>query len=129
MRAVKRWRYFCDFCKRKSGGSKFHMLRHERGCTMNPHRVCSIHVHATGAPEHPTMPELGAALADGGYAALRQLCDNCPACTLAALRQFDPFDPSDIGTRERPDGRDSFDFKRELAEMWEEVNNHAVELY
>lgn len=41
MRAVKRWRYYCDFCKKVSGlrGS---MEKHEKGCTLNPARECGI---------------------------------------------------------------------------------------
>ena len=41
MRKVKRWRYYCDFCK-KSGGSKWHMEKHEKICTKNPDRECGF---------------------------------------------------------------------------------------
>lgn len=41
MRAVKRWRYYCDFCK-KAGQSGFHMKNHEAACTLNPARVCRM---------------------------------------------------------------------------------------
>jgi hypothetical protein len=41
MKIVKRWRYYCDFCK-KSGGSKYHMEKHESICTANPGRKCGF---------------------------------------------------------------------------------------
>jgi hypothetical protein len=41
MRAVKRWRYYCDFCK-KAGQSGFHMAKHEKSCTLNPARECRM---------------------------------------------------------------------------------------
>src|SRR5262245_15871979 len=83
-------RYACDFCK-KSGCSRFHMLRHERGCTKNPSRTCKM----CAMVEHEQRPisELIAAIIQppGELAAdisrLRELCHNCPACILAALRQ------------------------------------------
>ena len=37
MKAIKKWRYYCDHCK-KSGASSFHMAAHERSCTLNPLR-------------------------------------------------------------------------------------------
>jgi hypothetical protein len=41
MRAVKRWRYYCDFCKKVSG-LRTAMEKHEKGCTLNPARDCGI---------------------------------------------------------------------------------------
>lgn len=41
MRAMKRWRYYCDHC-RKVGGSRSAMEKHERGCTANPARICGV---------------------------------------------------------------------------------------
>lgn len=41
MRRVKRWRYYCDFCK-KVGGSAGHMKTHELHCTGNPDRICRM---------------------------------------------------------------------------------------
>ena len=34
-------RYYRDFCK-KSGGSAYHMRRHESACTANPNRQCGM---------------------------------------------------------------------------------------
>lgn len=41
MKQVKRWRYYCGYCK-KSGGSKWHMEKHEKSCTKNPDRECGF---------------------------------------------------------------------------------------
>jgi len=41
MKAVKRWRYYCDYCG-KVGGHKWHMEKHERGCVYNPNRLCGM---------------------------------------------------------------------------------------
>ena len=41
MRAVKRWRYYCDHCKKVSG-LRSAMEKHEKGCTLNPNRRCGI---------------------------------------------------------------------------------------
>lgn len=41
MRAVKRWRYYCDYCKKVSG-LRSAMEKHEKGCTLNPNRECGI---------------------------------------------------------------------------------------
>lgn len=41
MRAVKRWRYYCDHCKKVSG-LRTAMEKHEKGCTLNPERDCGI---------------------------------------------------------------------------------------
>lgn len=38
MKTKRKLRYYCDWCK-KSGGSKHHLAKHERGCTLNPRRV------------------------------------------------------------------------------------------
>ena len=41
MRAIKRWRYYCDHCKKVSG-LRTAMEKHEKGCTLNPARDCGI---------------------------------------------------------------------------------------
>lgn len=92
MTRKQRWRYYCDFCK-KSGGSGGHIARHEKGCTMNPQRICGFHEHEAMEEAQPPMPDLIAALegkgADwkAGLKALRDVSDNCPACIFAAIRQ------------------------------------------
>lgn len=117
MRAVKRWRYYCDFCKKVSG-LRGAMEKHEKGCTLNPKRECGIcgFLCTGGTPltdllallpdpkgfviHHPAEPgEFGydaydtpddEALRDAVHAVLpklRELTEDCPACILAALRQ------------------------------------------
>lgn len=69
-------RYYCDYCK-KQGGSASHISRHEKRCTMNPDRECGV------------CDLLGVAqdCANKCLKWLREACDNCPACILAAIRQ------------------------------------------
>ncbi len=83
MHKQRRWRYYCDFCKR-ANGSGGHILKHERGCTMNPVRLCRM--CALEGKRQATLPELLAALTIS-LDALQSQCDHCPACILAALRQ------------------------------------------
>ena len=114
MRREKKWRYYCDFCK-KSGGSGGHMKKHEKHCTMNPDRVCSM-CEYIGMSEQKPIAELVAVVPNWeDYAVeeedwvnhstyislnskwepaineavkkLRELTCDCPACILAALRQ------------------------------------------
>lgn len=62
MKAVKRWRYYCDFCK-KSGASSFHMKGHESSCTLNPARSCKCCERMSGNTATP-MAEMLALLPD-----------------------------------------------------------------
>src|ERR1700734_890485 len=88
------WHYKCDFCK-KSGCSGGHISRHEKACTANPNRVCTMCGHA-GA-EQRKIDHLISVLReniptgsnDGKMAreALRDATEGCPACMLAAIRQ------------------------------------------
>lgn len=80
------WRYKCDHCG-KTGYSAGHMARHERGCTLNPERVCGM--CKWSLVTQAQMGELIAALGKGdeaGVRALRDVANNCPACMLAAIR-------------------------------------------
>ena len=56
MKAVKRWRYYCDFC-RKVSGTRQAMEGHESSCTMNPGRQCKMCVAITGNNGTP-LPEM-----------------------------------------------------------------------
>ncbi len=49
MRQAKRWRYYCDFCK-KSGGRKDAIENHEKVCTANPNRQCGLCDHCGEVP-------------------------------------------------------------------------------
>ena len=116
MRQAKRWRYYCDFCKKVSG-RRSAMERHEKGCTMNPNRVCGVGDKWKGGCV-ATVPELLAELAEKGYPALRNLAEECPACILAALRQSTAI----ISDQDASDGRYDFDYKKEMENVWRDVN-------
>ena len=93
MKQVKRWRYYCDHCK-KAGGSKHHMRKHEERCTMNPNRVCGMcrmleevqsDIGDMIAAIGPYMPHSD--WGDEALCRLRDSANGCPACMLAAIRQ------------------------------------------
>lgn len=147
MKAVQRWRYYCDHCK-KSGGSKGHMLSHEQGCTLNPNRICKMCTQISGGqgdmlpsmlellpdPEQfkkvipasdywPEQTELDdeaiKPLIAAALPALRELCENCPLCLMAAFRQKKIPVPMVEG----------FNYKTELAEMWSDIHDNRDERY
>jgi hypothetical protein len=128
MRTFTRPRYGCDHCK-KVGGSKRHMAKHEEGCTNNPNRVCRLHEVVTGGEEvPPTVQELMTALEDGGYPLLVEVSHNCPACKLAALRQsWVKPDNDEPWPAEPQDGRQDFNFRKEVDSAWQEHNARAAE--
>lgn len=130
MRSFVRTRYGCDFCK-KIGGSKFHMAKHERGCTNNPNRVCAMHRLATDDSEAVlSVANLKAALAEGGFPFLEAAAENCPACILAALRQsWIAPEPNEPWPTEPQDGREAFVFKDRVKAMWDEINSHRDHFY
>lgn len=93
------YRYKCDYCK-KAGCSGGHIAKHERKCTANPNRVCGM-CALVGEAQH-TMAELFVPISTAiayfkptpgepeeiDVSGLRELTKGCPACILAALRQF-----------------------------------------
>ena len=135
MRTVRRWRYYCDFCK-KAGGQRQGLQLHEQNCTLNPKRGCRICAMVLGgAPVAmpillallpagpPPEPHLGAMAEQWNPAygefveaikaalpKLRAETENCPACIMAALRQAKIPVPMAEG----------FDFKAESAAMLQE---------
>ena len=120
MKSLKKWRYYCDFCG-KSGGSKYHMLKHEKHCTKNPNRICRICY--TAQLSQQTLDDLRKAFNEGGMNQLRQTSENCPMCILATIRSYLPtkgtYDP------EFNLNFEGFDFKKELKEFWDEHNQEA----
>lgn len=114
MRKVKRWRYYCDFCK-KSGASSFHMLNHEKKCTSNPDRVCGI-CNTAGFTQQSS-DKLKEAFNKGGLEELRELSWNCPVCILATLKAS--MTPQETYERYEKD----FDYKKEIEAFWQEHNS------
>lgn len=112
MRQKKVWRYYCDHCN-KGGCGKAAMIKHEGSCCHSPVRVCRMCWH--GELCQQPMPDLLAALEEGGVEKLREVADGCPACMLAAVIQF----PKDPGEGPWFD----FDFKKESVPFWEAVND------
>ncbi|MCP4645841.1 MAG: hypothetical protein GY851_35680 [bacterium] len=131
MRRVKRWRYYCDYCK-KSGCSGGHMKKHERGCTMNPNRHCGV-CDVAGLAQHdiedlkacidpdtlipvryfPDKMEVYEAKAAATLAAVEELAEGCPACMLAAFRQSNVI-------------MAGFDYKKRMDGIWSEVNDEQA---
>lgn len=143
MRKKKVWRYYCDFCK-KANCSAPSIRKHEKGCTMNPSRVCGM--CGMFDLEQPSLNKMMAFLPDPekyketsdaydwiSYTSafsvkvtealpkLRDEAENCPACILAALRQKGVPVPV---ARE-------FQFTDECAAWWHEFNRqqHAQEVF
>ena len=84
MKSQMRWRHYCDHCK-KSTSTKPAMIKHESACTANPNRVCSM--CARMGEVQLTMEQLTEAYLKG-FKALREACNDCPACILATDRQY-----------------------------------------
>lgn len=136
MKKVKRWRYYCEWCK-KSSGSSYHMAKHEKHCTMNPNRICRMCGRCGGVDELiatlPSLEQCGETrtidkIIDSANSSteiainkimpeLRKATDNCPACILATLRQ---------GKKLLPDicipAISSFNFTEECKTWWSEFN-------
>lgn len=113
MRQAKRWRYYCDHCK-KAGGLRHGMEIHEKHCTMNPSRECRMcHKAIDARAVTADMPELNILKSDPEQvlAKLRAICHNCPACILAVIRQS----KSTVLAYE-------FRFKEEAKARWERIN-------
>jgi hypothetical protein len=136
------WLYACDFCKKKKGRSSGHMKRHEQSCTLNPNRVCRVCKMKHGEDMQPfkqrpieelkrllpdpslfkTEDEFENIIFDGltekvneALPALREVCGNCPACIMAALRQKGI--PVPVAT--------DFKFSDEMKAIWTAINEAA----
>ena len=121
MRQVKKWRYYCDFCK-KVNGSSFHMKRHEKNCTANPERGCGLCERLGGNPT--PMTELIKVLGIGdnkGMDDLREITENCPACILAAIRQSGIMDSSSLEIEQESRSWAKFNYKDEHKSFWADM--------
>lgn len=116
-----RMHHYCDHCK-KSTGTKPAMVKHEKACTANPERVCSM-CKRLGEVQL-SIPDLQAAYTKG-FNALREACHDCPACILATERQFWTGRDGDDGFGwDHPANteRGSWDFKTACKEFWVNYN-------
>lgn len=123
MKCVKRWRYYCDHCK-KGLSSKPAMKRHEAGCCKNAARVCGMCREAE--LEQQPSELLDATLADGGLDALRKIAAGCPACMLAAVIRERLADEEEYGPRrgdEDPIAGSGFNFRTERDRFWADLND------
>ena len=133
MKTKKVNRYYCEFCK-KSGGAAGHMKKHEERCTLNPNRHCGY--CDLLEEQQPKLADLIAILpnpkeyehedavyecffykgleeaVDAVLPKLREACNNCPACIMAALRQKGI--PVPVAT--------NFHFKEECQSIWNDFN-------
>jgi len=109
MKAKQKTVYYCDYCKKK-GMIAYHIENHEKHCTMNPERQCGVCADGIDLPEAaeafrvffvayekentnpPTWNNLLAEYKES-YSDkeieenLMNFGENCPACSLAILRQ------------------------------------------
>jgi len=129
----KRNKYYCEFCK-KAGGAAWAIIKHEERCTLNPNRHCGC-CDILEAPQ----PDLAGLISmlpnpkeyedtdaefdaffyrgleeavDAILPKLREACNNCPACIMAALRQNGI--PVPVAK--------NFDFKGELQSILNDYN-------
>lgn len=123
MRQKKVWRYYCDHC-RKAGCGKAAMVKHERGCTRNPQRVCGFCKRSGN-----TEPLVEAAC--DSLEALRTAAGGCPACMLVGVHGLRSLIKQEWDHDEDAPGYDhghgevlNFDFKQAAAAWWAEVNEH-----
>ena len=136
-------RYYCEFCG-KSNCSAPSISKHEKRCTMNPHRYCGMHyMFDLRQPSIPLMllmlpepsdfwrerteygfcekPYTWGTYEDGLEAAvkqvmprLREFADNCPACIMTALR-----------LKGIPVSLTDLDFKQECEAWWATFNEDS----
>ena len=136
MRTAMRPRYYCDHCN-NGNGSPSAMRRHERGCTLNPQRVCGMckMVANEGGPEPaPPREYLLRILGEQGFKAMCEAANDCPACILAAIRTLNTFASDDDGEGMAPprvsgpqDGRSEWEYKTAKQAWWDAWNSGAYE--
>ena len=127
MRTAMRPRYYCDHCN-KGNGSPSAMRRHERGCTLNPLRVCGMcpELAENGVPL--SRDELVRVMDTDGFSAMCAAANNCPACILAALRTKNGMDPETGPYVAGPqDGRESWSYATAKKAWWDEWNSAEFE--
>ena len=129
MQVKKVNQYICDYCGKRQYAAGA-MRKHEKHCTMNPDRECRMCVLVSGAyadlskmmellPEMKTQDDnyggvivLNEDEIQEAMKKVREECENCPACILAAIRQKGIF----VNVT-------GFDYKKEVASFWGDYND------
>ena len=125
MRTALRPRYYCDHCN-KGNGSPSAMRRHEKGCTLNPQRVCGM--CAKERIEALPRDELVRIMDADGFTAMCEAAAHCPACILSALRTKNGFDPETGPCVAGPaDGRESWSYATAKRAWWDDWNSAQAE--
>ena len=135
---VIRTRCECDYCGKKNW-SVGHMRKHETHCTMNPHRECRM-CNRICTDQKPIadlmtlLPDVqswkddydnviyqdnATELLNGSLPSLRDACENCPACILAAIRQKGIH----VGVVT------SFDYKEESKSAWNDTHSYSQQYF
>lgn len=125
MRTAMRPRYYCDHCN-KGNGSPSAMRRHEKGCTLNPHRVCGMcKMVADEVEGAPSRDELVRVMDEQGFKAMCEAANNCPACILSALRtkNFKGDAETPGGVLGPEDGRESWSYTQAKQAWWDSWNS------
>jgi hypothetical protein len=130
MKTVMRPRYYCDHCN-KGNGSPSAMRRHERGCTLNPQRVCGMcKMVADEVEPAPPRDELVRVMDEQGFKAMCEAANNCPACILAALRTKNIKDPDGLpGVAGPEDGRESWGYTKAKAAWWDSYLSDRADVF
>ena len=131
MRTAMRPRYYCDHCSKGSGSPSF-MHRHERGCTLNPQRVCGMCkmlAEAGGPAPAPPRDELVRIMDAEGFKAMCAAAGQCPACILAALRTKNTKGDGESppGVLGPDDGRQDWSYKTAKDAWWRDWNSAQAE--
>ena len=130
MRTAMRPRYYCDHCN-KGNGSPSAMRRHERGCTLNPQRICGMCslLAAEGGPAPaPPLNLLVETMDTEGFKAMCDIANGCPACILSVLRSRNvqtEFGPFTVPGPE--DGRNEWSYIKAKADYWSAHNDAQAE--
>lgn len=122
--------YYCEYCGRHRLTS-YSIKKHEKHCTLNPHRVCGMCGCSDLTPilekyedrfflgikeKEDQLGQSSQWFWTRGEVTIEDIQDDvegCPACTLAILRQTG---------MDKPPSPIVFDYKKARKEWWEEVN-------
>lgn len=126
-------RYYCEHCN-KGNGSPSAMRRHERGCTLNPQRICgmcSLLAREGGPRPAPPRDVLVQTMDADGFKAMCELANDCPACILAALRTKNYAGDAETppGVLGPEDGRQDWSYTQAKTAWWNEFNSAHADIF